>query len=82
MIVERVNPLTKLRPWENIYDYNKYKYADFQYRVVRDTDADKWGNIDVILTEYVEGKKNYRRFRYAYLMIRCGIQRRNSQYST
>ncbi|CAF1062507.1 unnamed protein product [Adineta ricciae] len=55
VVVERVNPLTKLRPWENIYDYNKYKYADFQYRVVRNTDADKWGNIDVILTEYVEG---------------------------
>ncbi|CAF4218391.1 unnamed protein product, partial [Rotaria magnacalcarata] len=55
VIVERVHPLTKLRPWENIYDYSKYKYIDFQYRVVRDTDTEKWGNIDVILAEYVEG---------------------------
>ncbi|CAF2107589.1 unnamed protein product [Rotaria magnacalcarata] len=55
VIVERVHPLTKLRPWENIYDYSKYKYTDFQYRVVRDTDTEKWGNIDVILAEYVEG---------------------------
>ncbi|UJR37819.1 hypothetical protein I4U23_030509 [Adineta vaga] len=60
VIVERVNPLTKLRPWENIYDYNKYKYADFQYRVVRDTDTEKWGNIDVILTEYVEVGVGYK----------------------
>ncbi|CAF0755299.1 unnamed protein product [Adineta steineri] len=55
VIVERIHPLTKLRPSENIYDYSKYKYTDFQYRIVRDTDTDKWGNIDVILTEYVEG---------------------------
>ncbi|CAF3270614.1 unnamed protein product [Rotaria socialis] len=55
VIVERVHPLTKLRPWENIYDYSKYKYTDFQYRIVRDTDTEKWGNIDVILAEYVEG---------------------------
>ena len=47
--------MTKLRPGENIYDYSKYKYTDFQYRVVRDTDAEKWGSLDVILTEYVEG---------------------------
>ncbi len=58
MIVERIHPLTKLRPGENIYDYSKYKYTDFQYRILRDTDTEKWGNIDVILTEYVEGKKN------------------------
>lgn len=55
MIVERIHPLTKLRPGENIYDYSKYKYTDFQYRVIKDTDAEKWGNIDVLLTEYVEG---------------------------
>lgn len=53
-----MHPLTKLRPSENIYDYSKYKYTDFQYRIVRDTDTEKWGNIDVILSEYVEGKEN------------------------
>ena len=57
MVVERVNPLPNLRPGENIYDYSKYKCSDFQYRIVRDTDTEKWGNIDVILTEYVEGKR-------------------------
>ncbi|CAF3791034.1 unnamed protein product [Rotaria sordida] len=55
VVVERVHPLTKLRPGENIYDYSKYKYTDFHYRIIRDTDTEKWGNIDVILTEYVEG---------------------------
>ena len=57
VVVERVNPLPNLRPGENIYDYSKYKCSDFQYRIIRDTDTEKWGNIDVILTEYVEGER-------------------------
>jgi len=62
-----MHPLPKLKPYENIYDYGKYKLEHFQYRIIRDTDADKWGNIDVILTEYVEGSIN--NINYTFLLI-------------
>ncbi|CAF1074416.1 unnamed protein product [Didymodactylos carnosus] len=55
IVVERMHPLPKLKSYEDIYDYNKYSFEHFQYRIINDTDANKWGNIDVILTEYVEG---------------------------
>ena len=54
-IVERVRQVPIVKKGKDVRSRN-LRSDHYQLRLVECTHNNKWGNVDVILTEYVEGK--------------------------